>query len=70
MKKPYPNYRTAKINALNAASEMLAGAATDPETFEVDELSPADLRAAMFELDRLATKLQKEAMRLEDLPIR
>lgn len=67
MKKPYTNYRTAKINALNAASEMLADAAADPETFEIDELAPADLRAAMFELDRLALRLQKEAMRLEEL---
>lgn len=62
------NYRVAKINALQAAADILADAATDPDTFEIDELSPSDLRAAMFELDRLALKLQKEAMRLEDLP--
>lgn len=67
MKKPYTNYRRARINALQAASEMLADAAKDPETFEAEELLPADLRAAMFELDRLALRLQKEAMRLEEL---
>lgn len=67
MKKPYTNYRRARINALQAASEILTDAATDPETFEVDELAPADLRAALFELDRLALRLQKEAERLEDL---
>lgn len=62
------NYRVAKINALQAAADILADAATDPDTFEIDELSPPDLRAAMFELDRLALRLQKEAMRLEVLP--
>lgn len=67
MKKPYTNYRRARISALQAASEMLADAAKDPETFEAEELLPADLRAAMFELDRLALRLQKEAMRLEEL---
>lgn len=67
MKKTYTNYRRARINALQAASEILTDAAADPETFDLDELSPADLRAAMFELDRIALRLQKEAMRLEEL---
>lgn len=67
MKKPYTNYRRARINALQAASEILTYAAEDPETFEIDGLAPADLRAAMFELDRIALRLQKEAMRLEEL---
>lgn len=67
MKKPYTNYRIAKINALQAAADILSEAATDPGTFEIDELSPSDLRAAMFELDMIALRLQKEAMRLEEL---
>lgn len=67
MKKPYTSYRRARINALQAAADILSEAATDPGTFEIDELSPSDLRAAMFELDRLALRLQKEAMRLEEL---
>lgn len=63
------SYRAAKIRALQAAADILADAAQDPAVFDEDQLEPRELRASMFELERLATKMQKEAFRLEDLPI-
>lgn len=63
------SYRAAKIRALQAAADILADAAQDPAVFDEDELEPRELRASMFELERLATKMQKEAFRLEDLTI-
>lgn len=69
MKMSFISYRAAKIRALQAAADILADAAQDPAVFDEDELEPRELRASMFELGRLATKMQKEAFRLEDLPI-
>lgn len=69
MKMSFISYRAAKIRALQAAADILADAAQDPAVFDEDELEPRELRASMFELERLATKMQKEAFRLEDLTI-
>lgn len=69
MKMSFISYRAAKIRALQAAADILADAAQDPAVFDEDQLEPRELRASMFELERLATKMQKEAFRLEDLPI-
>lgn len=71
MKRPFPSIRQAKINALQAAADILADAATDPAVFEIDELTDAEARSALYELGRIATRLQKEAWHLESIhPVR
>lgn len=67
MKKTFQKFTAAKITALQVAADILAEAAKDPTVFEENELDARELKAAMSELEKLATKMQKEAFRLEDL---
>lgn len=55
----------AKIRALQAAADILADAAEDPDIFD-EKLTPAEAGAALFYMGKLASRMQERAFRLED----